>query len=92
MMEGLVKTSDFIDEIVSIYKINKAVDLAQLVSGYSPTDFGKLAPVVVKHALQKDAHALAIMQAGAQYLSQLAKKLLDGRGVKLSLIGGCHPL
>lgn len=92
VMEGLIESTDFIDEVISTYKVDKAVDLAQLVSGYSPTDFGKLAPVVVKHAQQNDVHALTIMHSGAQYLSQLANKLLDGRDVKLSLIGGLSPL
>lgn len=91
-MEGLHTRTSFTDEIAHIYGVEQAVDLAQTVSRFSPTDFAKLAPTIVKHALNEDIHALAIMRAGAAYLSQLATKLLETRDLELSLIGGLAPL
>ena len=59
---------------------------------FTPTEFAKLAPLIVQHAKDNDQHALTIVKSGAEYLSQLATKLLEGRDVHLALIGGLSPL
>lgn len=92
VMEGLHSESPMTKEIAEFYQVTKAIELAQTVSKFSPTDFGKLAPIIVKHSQQGDNHALTIMKAGAAYLSQLANKLLEKRDLELSLIGGLSPL
>ena len=92
VMEGLHSATEFTQAIVSHYGVDKAIELAQIVSRFTPTEFAKLAPLIVQHAQAGDRHALSIVEAGAEYLSQLASKLLEGRDVQLSLIGGLSPL
>lgn len=92
VMDGLLDGTKFTDEIAKVYQVATATDLAQTVSHFSPADFAKLAPIIVQFAKDNDPYALDIMQSGARYLSKLATKLLAGRNINLSLIGGLSPL
>lgn len=91
-MDNIAASTEFTNAVIEQYKVTNAIGLAQLVSGFTPTDFGKLAPLVVQFAKQKNPQALAIMQQGADYLSSLAKQLLADSQLPLSLIGGLSPL
>jgi glucosamine kinase len=91
-MDNVEQQTDFTNAVMEQYKVTSAIGLAQLVSGFTPTDFGKLAPLVVQYAKLKNPQALAIIQSGAAYLSSLATELLKGTNLKLSLIGGLSPL
>lgn len=92
VLDGLKPETDFIKAICKHYQITTAIELAQAVSGFTPTEFGRLAPLVVQHAQLNDQHAVNILKSGAEYLSALATKLLQDKTLKLSLIGGLSPL
>jgi len=92
VMEGLHVNTSFTQAIIEHYDVSQAIELAQVVARFTPTEFAKLAPLIIQHATENDKHALSIVKAGAEYLSQLASKLLEGRDVHLSLIGGLSPL
>lgn len=91
-MEGLVEHTAFTKAIAEHYQVSLAIELAQEVARFTPTEFAKLAPLIIEHAKAQDIHALSIVKSGAKYLSALAAKLLEGRDVKLALIGGLSPL
>lgn len=92
VLDGLKPESEFIKAICKQYQINTAIELAQAVSGFTATEFGRLAPLVVQYAQANDPHAVNILESGAKYLSALATNLLQGKALKLSLIGGLSPL
>ena len=54
----------------------------------SPAFFAQLAPLVFEAARQNDGIAISLLQQGADYLQNLADKLLDHRPPGLSMIGG----
>jgi len=91
-MEGLEAHSSFTEEMTRHFEVTQAIELAQTVAHFTPTEYAKLAPLVIECAQKNDIHALAIVKAGAEYLSQLAVKTQEGRDRQLSLIGGLAPL
>ena len=90
-MEGLEAHSPMTQALAQYFQVEKAIDLAQRVAQFTPTEYAKLAPLVIDKAQNADLHALNVVTSGAQYLSQLATKALDGRSLPLSLIGGLAP-
>lgn len=56
--------------------------------GAKPSQYAKLAPAVVEAAEKGDAVALSIVIEGAEYLSAVANKLLNGNPERFSLLGG----
>src|SRR5262249_47782533 len=53
-----------------------------------PTDFAKLAPLVLEHAQRGDALGLAGIEIAAAGLARLATRLLDVGAPSLCLLGG----
>ena len=62
--------------------------IIEAMAGAAPRDYGALAPVVLACAEQGDAVARAIVADGADYLGEMAAKLLVGGGTELCLLGG----
>lgn len=71
-----------------------ATDAISLIEniGQGASQYARIAPLVLDAARQQDAVADAIVQAGADYISLLAHKLLTAKPPRLSLIGGLAPL
>ena len=92
VMDNLLEKSPMTDAIVRIYGVQEAVDLAQIVSQFQPSDYAKLSPTVIEFALQKDVYALDIVETGADYLSKVALELDQQNNLPLALIGGLAPV
>jgi glucosamine kinase len=57
----------------------------------SPADFGQLAPRVVEHAARDDAVAVELMRGAAQYIDDLATRLIEFGAARVALVGGLAP-
>jgi len=53
-----------------------------------PTDFAQLAPLVLEHAAQGDAHAVAVLDQAATGVARIAARLLELGAGSLCLLGG----
>ena len=65
--------------------------LVDSMAGARPREYGALAPLVLECADSGDAVAAAIVQDGADYLTQLARKLLASGAPVLCMLGGLAP-
>ena len=92
VMDNLLASSPMTDAIVKIYSVDDAVDLAQIVSQFQPSDYAKLSPTVIEFAKTKDKYAVEIVEAGAEYLSKVALELEQNKNLPLALIGGLAPI
>jgi len=70
----------------------KPLDLIELLSKAASSDFAKLAPAVFECVERGDELATEIIQSGAHYIENLARKLLVNKPPRLSMIGGISPL
>ncbi len=91
-LDGIKPQSSMSSAIVEHYKVSTAIDLAQLVSGFIPADFAKLAPLVIEQANHQDPYAMNLVQTGVDYLSAMALRLVEVQKLPLSLIGGLTPI
>ncbi|ARN75097.1 N-acetylglucosamine kinase [Oceanicoccus sagamiensis] len=64
------------------------LSMVETMVGASPRQYGKLAPLVLEAAQQGDAAATAIIKDGASYISAMARKLLDDKPARFSMLGG----
>lgn len=64
------------------------LELVEKMAGSLPCDYARLAPQVMFAAEQGDEVAVAIVQDGAEYLSNIADKLLSQGPLRFSLLGG----
>lgn len=62
--------------------------LVEAMTGWSPFDFAKLAPLVFSAAEQRDEVAVAILTEGGRYLSEMARALRRTNPPRMSIIGG----
>jgi len=62
--------------------------IVEAMSKSTSSEFAKLAPTVLEVAKSGDAVAQDIVQAGADYIDALARKLLSYQPPRLSMIGG----
>lgn len=90
-MDGIKAKSAMTAAILEFYKVQSAIELAQLASQFLPVDYAKLAPLVIEQADNQDPHAMRLLQIGVDYLSAMALRLVEERDLSLSLIGGLTP-
>lgn len=90
-LDGIKSETPLTSGVLQFYQVETAMDLAQLVSQFLPVDYAKLAPLVMAHANDQDPHAIHLVQTGVNYLSAMALRLVEGRDIPLSLIGGLTP-
>lgn len=64
------------------------LDIIDAMAGAAPRDYGTLAPAVLACAEEGDAVAKDIIADGAQYLGDMAAKLLVDSDMTLCLLGG----
>ncbi|BBN82015.1 ATPase [Pseudoalteromonas sp. A25] len=70
-----------------------AMGIAEQMAGQPSSTYAKLARLVFEAAEHEDEVALSIVTQGADYISRLAKRLLENNPPRLSMIGGlCEPL
>lgn len=88
-LDGFVAQGVLSESVREHFKANKAVELLEaLQRAGGQRGYASLAPAVFDAARRGDANACRLIEAGAEYLAQLAERLLAGRSLRLSLIGG----
>jgi glucosamine kinase len=102
-LDRVKEPSPLTEAVAKLYQIETAIDLAQTVSYFLPVDYAKVAPLVMEHFNAYDKYAERFVKVGAEYLSNVAKQLVDNTLVAtdksssvnelpLALIGGLAPL
>jgi glucosamine kinase len=89
----LLAGDSLIVDTVLTEKISKMLNAKGLATveamvGASPRQYAQLAPLVLEAASQGDEVAVNIIKDGAAYLSAIAKKLLNDKPARFSLLGG----
>lgn len=87
-LDGIGHRHSLVDQVLEFLKVNSAHELVELLVGKNPAFFAKLSPIVIQAAKAHDPMALAIVQDGAAYLSNMARRLLANKPPRLSMIGG----
>lgn len=90
-LDGFAEPTRLIELLLARLDATDGISLVENI-GHGASQYAKLAPLVIDAARAHDAVALAIVRDGANYISQLARKLLSVRPPRLSLIGGIAPL
>ena len=90
-LDGFAEPTALTDALLAQLKARDGIGLVEAI-GHGASQFAQLAPLVIQAANQRDPVATAIVTSGADYISQLAHKLLAIKPPRLSLIGGLAPL
>ncbi|WDD98669.1 N-acetylglucosamine kinase [Thalassomonas actiniarum] len=87
-LDGLTLNSCLNRQVLNTLGCKDTIALVELVVGKPATFYAQLANLVFDAAEQGDTMALAIVNEGADYLNQLARKLWQEKAPRLSLVGG----
>lgn len=87
--DGMCKTSELSDKVLAHFA--GAAGIVEAASNMSPSEFGALSPMVTQFAMQGDALAVSILQAGADYLEDRLVRMGWGPGLPICLTGGIGP-
>lgn len=87
-LDGVEQKTRLCAPLLNTLQVNDAIGLSETLSEGTSATFAKLAPIVFDCANQNDPVSIAIIQDGAHYLDQLAKKLIADHQLPLVLIGG----
>jgi glucosamine kinase len=89
-LDGLAPHSALTEEVYSAFN-REAGAISLFAAGASPGRYGHYAPMVVSAAKAGDATAVALMQAGADYILASLKALNWRQGEALCLMGSLGP-
>ncbi|WP_416306948.1 N-acetylglucosamine kinase [Neptunicella sp. SCSIO 80796] len=87
-LDGVASYYPLVDQVLSFLKVTNAHEMVELLVGKTPAFFAQLSPVVMQAANAQDPMALKIVEEGAAYLSNMARRLLSNAPPRLSMIGG----
>ena len=87
-LDGIARPSDLSQHILDALQCKTAYELVKAAMDAKPAFFAQLAPVVLNLAADKQPAAMAIVSHGADYISQLARCLMQQASSRLSIIGG----
>lgn len=87
-LDGLGPKTALTKAFQSHFEVHDAMEIAEKMAGQPSSSYAKLARTVFEIAQQNDPIALAIVKEGADYISQLAHRLLENNPPRLSMIGG----
>lgn len=91
VLDGLQSNCALSSEVIEHYRVTDAKSLAQRVALFKPTDYAQIAPLVIRQAQKQEEEAREIVQAGVNYLANMAISLTKQKPLPLSLIGGLTP-
>jgi glucosamine kinase len=80
------------EQVLKILACKTAYDLVSATINAKPSLFAQLAPMVLKLAAEQQTSAVSLVNEGAHYISQLARRLLSHAPQRLSIIGGVSTL
>lgn len=88
-LDGLRPVSELVSKLLSYTRCTDAQQLAEQMANLSPSAYARLAPLVIEQAASgQDTIALDILMSAADYINQLARKLLSYHPPRLAMIGG----
>jgi glucosamine kinase len=87
-LDGFACQTSLSDTLLAYFDVSNAIGIVEHLAGQSSSTYAKLAPLVVACAHEGDGVAMEIVQDGANYISELAKKLFALNPRRFSMIGG----
>ncbi len=87
-LDGLIQTSPLFTAILQKLECKEATEVVEKTIRETPGFYGQFAPIVFYYANKGDAQAIEIVKQVADYISLIAKRLLQDETLKLSMIGG----
>ncbi|TMN90418.1 ATPase [Pseudoalteromonas phenolica] len=87
-LDGLGPKTVLSDTLKQHFHVTDAMGVAEQMAGQPSSGYAKLARHVFSAAEHNDEVALQIVKQGAEYISNLAKRLLEINPPRLSMIGG----
>ncbi|MBQ4846933.1 BadF/BadG/BcrA/BcrD ATPase family protein [Pseudoalteromonas sp. MMG005] len=87
-LDKLGETTLLSSMLTQHFNTTTAMGIAEQMAGQPSSSYAKLARFVFTAAEQDDVVALAIVKQGADYVSNLARRLLENNPPRLSMIGG----
>jgi len=87
-LDGIRPCSPLIDELMQYIQCEFAHQIVDLYLDASPAKFAELAPIVFKHADNKETLATEIVTQGADYINQLCHQMMQHNPPRFALIGG----
>ncbi len=91
-LDGFAEPTRMTERFLAQLEASDATTLVERLSVVGVRGYAALAPIVFELANAGDAPATRIVREGAAYISQLARRLLQSRPPRLSMIGGLAPL
>lgn len=90
-MDGLAEPTMLTESISTYLACTTDLDLVTAINGQRSSFFARLAILVFEAAEADDAVAQQIIREGAEYISELARKLWQTKPSRMSIIGGLSP-
>jgi glucosamine kinase len=87
-LDGFACSSQLTEELLAYFKVHNAMGIVEQLACQSSSAYAKLSSIVLMCAHNGDAVAIAIVQEGANYISELARKLFVLNPSRFSIIGG----
>ncbi|MDP2559535.1 N-acetylglucosamine kinase [Psychrobium sp. 1_MG-2023] len=91
-LDGLEKTTAMNTILLDKLNCSNALEIVEAIAKKPASYFAQLACVAFQAANEQDELALAIVNDGASYISNIARKLCLEGPIELSLIGGLTPV
>ncbi len=86
--DGLVLKDKLIEALLDALQVSNATALVEKSLQAKPAFFAKFAPIVLQQAERENPFALKLVEASADYVNQVAHKLLVKKHTRISMIGG----
>lgn len=91
-LDGFASPSLLTERILAKLEVHDPISVVQILGERGVRGYAALAPLVFTTAREGDPVAEAIVREGAAYLSALARRLLDQKPPRLSMLGGLVPM
>jgi glucosamine kinase len=85
--DGRIENTPLLREVMARFHDSPATVIAWM-DGATATDYATLAPMVMRHADQGDPSARRIVQAAAEHIDALVRRMLDHGATLVTLLGG----
>nr|WP_259651296.1 BadF/BadG/BcrA/BcrD ATPase family protein [Shewanella sp. KT0246] len=87
-LDGFAQDTGLTQPILNHFNVTDAMGIVENLAGQSSSTYAKLARIVLQQAEQGDEVATLIVKQGAQYISDMARKLFAINPTRFSMIGG----
>lgn len=91
-LDGFIEIDQLTRSVCNHYDVTKAIDLSETILGHGSKRYGEVAPLIFMLADQGDSKSTSIVNEGLNYISGMAKRLLEYKPNRLSIIGGLSQL